>query len=136
MDRTSLTSKFRRGALEFRPLPRKRGRLKVTPVAASRLRWYHTPPCPNNPKNRKKPAHPSALGWKSWPRVPPQSRATPRQICRKTARSYERYGFEPGWKRADGIHRRSRQILLPDQNRPNEAFSPFQDDDEQWISLR
>ena len=35
----------------------------------------------------------------------------------------------------DGIHRRARQAL-PDRDRPNEGVFSFQDDDEQWISLR
>jgi len=48
---------------------------------------------------------------------------------------YERYGFEPletsGLEYADAIGK-----FLPDQDRPNEGVFSFQDDDEQWLSLR
>src|SRR5919204_1352471 len=48
---------------------------------------------------------------------------------------YERYGFEPGetpaLEYADALGK-----FLPDQDRPNEGVFSFQDDDEQWLSLR
>ncbi|MET0968640.1 MAG: histidine--tRNA ligase [Tardiphaga sp.] len=48
---------------------------------------------------------------------------------------YERYGFEPvetpTMEFTDALGK-----FLPDQDRPNEGVFSFQDDDEQWISLR
>jgi histidyl-tRNA synthetase len=48
---------------------------------------------------------------------------------------YERYGFEPVETPAieftDALGK-----FLPDQDRPNEGVFSFQDDDEQWLSLR
>src|SRR5215470_2092533 len=48
---------------------------------------------------------------------------------------YERYGFEPletpGIEYTDALGK-----FLPDQDRPNEGVFSFQDDDEQWLSLR
>jgi histidyl-tRNA synthetase len=48
---------------------------------------------------------------------------------------FERYGFEPvetpAMEFTDALGK-----FLPDQDRPNEGVFSFQDDDEQWISLR
>jgi histidyl-tRNA synthetase len=48
---------------------------------------------------------------------------------------YERYGFEPvetpAMEYTDALGK-----FLPDQDRPNEGVFSFQDDDEQWLSLR
>jgi len=48
---------------------------------------------------------------------------------------YELYGFEaletPAIEYADALGK-----FLPDQDRPNEGVFSFQDDDEQWLSLR
>jgi histidyl-tRNA synthetase len=48
---------------------------------------------------------------------------------------YERYGFEPVetpmFEYTDALGK-----FLPDQDRPNEGVFSFQDDDEQWLSLR
>jgi len=48
---------------------------------------------------------------------------------------YERYGFEPvetpAMEFTDALGK-----FLPDQDRPNEGVFSFQDDDEQWLSLR
>ena len=48
---------------------------------------------------------------------------------------YERYGFDPvetpAIEYTDALGK-----FLPDQDRPNEGVFSFQDDDEQWISLR
>jgi histidyl-tRNA synthetase len=48
---------------------------------------------------------------------------------------FEQYGFEPGETPAieytDALGK-----FLPDQDRPNEGVFSFQDDDEQWLSLR
>jgi histidyl-tRNA synthetase len=48
---------------------------------------------------------------------------------------YERYGFEPldtpAFEYTDALGK-----FLPDTDRPNEGVFSFQDDDEQWVSLR
>jgi len=48
---------------------------------------------------------------------------------------FERYGFEPvetpAIEHTDALGK-----FLPDQDRPNEGVFSFQDDDEQWLSLR
>jgi histidyl-tRNA synthetase len=61
-------------------------------------------------------------------------RATERMLATiKTV--YERYGFEPVEtpliEYTDALGK-----FLPDQDRPNEGVFSFQDDDEQWLSLR
>src|SRR6187401_830684 len=67
-------------------------------------------------------------------RGPAEIAATRRML--ETIRTvYERYGFEPGETPAveytDALGK-----FLPDQDRPNEGVFSFQDDDEQWLSLR
>ena len=61
-------------------------------------------------------------------------RATERMMAR-IRRVYERYGFEPVEtpliEYTDALGK-----FLPDQDRPNEGVFSFQDDDEQWLSLR
>ncbi|WP_298256076.1 histidine--tRNA ligase [Bradyrhizobium sp.] len=58
-----------------------------------------------------------------------------RQMVEKIRAVYERYGFEPvetpAFEYTDALGK-----FLPDQDRPNEGVFSFQDDDEQWISLR
>jgi len=58
-----------------------------------------------------------------------------RQMVEKIRAVYERYGFEPvetpAMEYTDALGK-----FLPDQDRPNEGVFSFQDDDEQWISLR
>jgi histidyl-tRNA synthetase len=58
-----------------------------------------------------------------------------RQMVEKIRAVYERYGFEPvetpAFEYTDVLGK-----FLPDQDRPNEGVFSFQDDDEQWISLR
>src|SRR5499433_4252506 len=48
---------------------------------------------------------------------------------------FERYGFEPvetpAIEYSDALGK-----FLPDQDRPNEGVFSFQDDDDQWLSLR
>jgi histidyl-tRNA synthetase len=60
--------------------------------------------------------------------------ATRRMIDRIRA-VFERYGFEPvetpAIEYTDSLGK-----FLPDQDRPNEGVFSFQDDDEQWLSLR
>jgi histidyl-tRNA synthetase len=67
-------------------------------------------------------------------RGPAEIAATRRML--ETIRTvYERYGFEPVETPAieftDALGK-----FLPDQDRPNEGVFSFQDDDEQWLSLR
>src|ERR1700735_1980695 len=58
-----------------------------------------------------------------------------RQMVEKIREVYELYGFEPvetpAMEFTDALGK-----FLPDQDRPNEGVFSFQDDDEQWISLR
>lgn len=65
----------------------------------------------------------------------PAELAATRQMVEKIRAVYERYGFEPvetpAMEYTDALGK-----FLPDQDRPNEGVFSFQDDDEQWISLR
>jgi histidyl-tRNA synthetase len=67
-------------------------------------------------------------------RDPAAIRAT-REMVEKIRAIYELYGFEPvetpAMEYTDALGK-----FLPDQDRPNEGVFSFQDDDEQWISLR
>ena len=65
----------------------------------------------------------------------PAEIAATRAMIEKIREVYERYGFEPvetpAMEFTDALGK-----FLPDQDRPNEGVFSFQDDDEQWISLR
>jgi histidyl-tRNA synthetase len=67
-------------------------------------------------------------------RGPAEIAATRRMIA-KIREVFERYGFEPvetpAFEYTDALGK-----FLPDQDRPNEGVFSFQDDDEQWLSLR
>jgi histidyl-tRNA synthetase len=67
-------------------------------------------------------------------RAPAAIKAT-REMVEKIRAVYERYGFEPvetpAFEYTDALGK-----FLPDQDRPNEGVFSFQDDDEQWLSLR
>ncbi len=67
-------------------------------------------------------------------RTPSEIAAT-RAMVETIRTVYERYGFEPvetpTMEYTDALGK-----FLPDQDRPNEGVFSFQDDDEQWISLR
>src|SRR5262245_57159745 len=56
-------------------------------------------------------------------------------MLEKIREVYERYGFEPletpAIEYTDALGK-----FLPDQDRPNEGVFSFQDEDEQWLSLR
>ncbi|MGV8995378.1 MAG: histidine--tRNA ligase [Parvibaculaceae bacterium] len=64
----------------------------------------------------------------------PQVRAEAQMLGRIRA-VYEAYGFDPletsAFEYADALGK-----FLPDEDRPNEGVFSFQDDDEQWLSLR
>src|ERR1041385_2198594 len=61
--------------------------------------------------------------------------AATRRMTEKIREVFERYGFEPvetpALEYTDALGK-----FLPDQDRPNEGVFSFQDDDEQWLSLR
>jgi histidyl-tRNA synthetase len=61
--------------------------------------------------------------------------AATRRMLETIRAVYERYGFEPletpAIEYTDALGK-----FLPDQDRPNEGVFSFQDDDEQWLSLR
>src|SRR5438477_11161824 len=67
-------------------------------------------------------------------RAPGEIAVTRRMLDRIRA-VFERYGFEPletpAIEYTDALGK-----FLPDQDRPNEGVFSFQDDDEQWLSLR
>jgi histidyl-tRNA synthetase len=65
----------------------------------------------------------------------PAEIAATRAMVEKIRVAFERYGFEPvetpAIEYTDALGK-----FLPDQDRPNEGVFSFQDDDEQWLSLR
>ena len=67
-------------------------------------------------------------------RAPAEIAAT-RRMLETIRKVFERYGFEPvetpAIEYTDALGK-----FLPDQDRPNEGVFSFQDDDEQWMSLR
>ena len=80
--------------------------------------------------NKLKPRLPRGLADRS-----PGEIAATRQMIEKIRAVYELYGFEsvetPAIEYTDTLGK-----FLPDQDRPNEGVFSFQDDDEQWLSLR
>src|SRR6202451_1216497 len=83
----------------------------------------------------KKPQKLKARLPRGWPPRRAADPAAPRAMVEKIREVYERYGFEPvetpAMEYTDALGK-----FLPDQDRPNEGVFSFQDDDEQWISLR
>src|ERR1700716_3340227 len=65
----------------------------------------------------------------------PAEIAATRRMLDTIREVYELYGFEPletpAFEYTDALGK-----FLPDQDRPNEGVFSFQDDDEQWLSLR
>jgi histidyl-tRNA synthetase len=65
----------------------------------------------------------------------PAEIAATRTMVETIRQVYERYGFEPvetpAIEYTDALGK-----FLPDQDRPNEGVFSFQDDDDQWLSLR
>jgi histidyl-tRNA synthetase len=65
----------------------------------------------------------------------PAEIAATRRMLDDIRKVYEHYGFEPvetpAIEYTDALGK-----FLPDQDRPNEGVFSFQDDDEQWLSLR
>src|SRR3979411_1004162 len=91
-----------------------------------------TPPMAEKPKKPQKLRARLPRGLAD--RGPAEIAAT-RAMVEKIREVYERYGFEPvetpAMEYTDALGK-----FLPDQDRPNEGVFSFQDDDEQWISLR
>lgn len=86
-------------------------------------------------EKKKKPQKLKARLARGFPdRSPGDIRAT-EEMMAKIKRVYERFGFEPietpFVEYTDALGK-----FLPDQDRPNEGVFSFQDDDEQWLSLR
>jgi histidyl-tRNA synthetase len=80
--------------------------------------------------NRLKARLPRGLGDRGATEI-----AATRRMVEQIRAVYERYGFEPvetpAFEYTDALGK-----FLPDQDRPNEGVFSFQDDDEQWLSLR
>ncbi len=80
--------------------------------------------------NRPKARLPRGLADRS-----PVEIAATRKMLAQIRAVFERYGFEPletpAIEYTDALGK-----FLPDQDRPNEGVFSFQDDDEQWLSLR
>jgi histidyl-tRNA synthetase len=101
-------------------------------VAALRVGWYQRTTMADKPKKPQKLRARLPRGLAD--RGPAEIAATRRML--DTIREvFERYGFEPvetpAMEFTDALGK-----FLPDQDRPNEGVFSFQDDDEQWISLR
>jgi histidyl-tRNA synthetase len=103
-------------------------------LARFRPGWYH-PAMQEKSDKPKKPQKlrarlPRGLGDRG-----PAEIAATRRMTETIREVYERYGFEPvetpAMEFTDALGK-----FLPDQDRPNEGVFSFQDDDEQWISLR
>src|ERR1700732_2015759 len=95
-------------------------------------RLVPTPPMPEKPKKPQKLRARLPRGLAD--RGPAEIAAT-RAMVEKIREVYERYGFEPGGTPGFG-YTNALGKFLQDQHRPNEGVFSFQDDDEQWISLR
>ncbi len=84
----------------------------------------------NEKANKLKARLPRGLGDRG-----PAEIAATRRMLETIRKVYERYGFEPvetpQIEYTDALGK-----FLPDQDRPNEGVFSFQDDDEQWLSLR
>jgi histidyl-tRNA synthetase len=87
-------------------------------------------PNKTNKTNKLKARLPRGLGDRG-----PAEIAATRRMLETIRQVYERYGFEPvetpAIEYTDALGK-----FLPDQDRPNEGVFSFQDDDEQWLSLR
>ena len=83
----------------------------------------------------KKPNRPKARLAKGFCDVGPEEIRGLKRMLRTIEDVYESYGFEPVEQPmieyTDALGK-----FLPDQDRPNEGVFSFQDDDDQWLSLR
>jgi histidyl-tRNA synthetase len=84
----------------------------------------------NDKQNKLKARLPRGLADRG-----PAEIAATRRMLETIRKVFERYGFEPvetpQIEYTDALGK-----FLPDQDRPNEGVFSFQDDDEQWLSLR
>jgi len=84
----------------------------------------------NDKQNKLKARLPRGLADRG-----PAEIAATRRMLETIRKVYERYGFAahetPQFEYTDALGK-----FLPDQDRPNEGVFSFQDDDEQWLSLR
>jgi histidyl-tRNA synthetase len=89
----------------------------------------------NEPKNEQKNNRPKARLPRGLADRGPAEIAATRAMIETIRKVYELYGFEPvetpAFEYTDALGK-----FLPDQDRPNEGVFSFQDDDEQWLSLR
>jgi histidyl-tRNA synthetase len=83
-----------------------------------------------NKPSKLKPKLPRGLADRG-----PAELSAARAMLEKIRAVFERYGFEavetPAIEYTDALGK-----FLPDEDRPNEGVFSFQDDDEQWLSLR
>ena len=88
-----------------------------------------------DPKSGKKPKKLKARLPRGLADRGPAEIAATRHMVEAIRVVFERYGFEPletpAIEYTDALGK-----FLPDQDRPNEGVFSFQDDDEQWLSLR
>jgi histidyl-tRNA synthetase len=86
-------------------------------------------------KKQKKPQKLKARLARGFPDRPASDIRATDQMMARIKLVYERFGFEPVEtpfvEYTDALGK-----FLPDQDRPNEGVFSFQDDDEQWLSLR
>ncbi|HWK95081.1 MAG TPA: histidine--tRNA ligase [Pseudolabrys sp.] len=89
----------------------------------------------SDPKSGKKPQKLKARMPRGLADRGPAEIAATRAMVDTIRTTFERYGFDPvetpTFEYTDALGK-----FLPDQDRPNEGVFSFQDDDEQWISLR
>jgi histidyl-tRNA synthetase len=113
------------------------GTAAIRMLAARRRHCYHPGHCNPSPTEA-----PMAKPHKLKARLPrgladrgPAEIAATRAMVETIRATFERYGFEPvetpAIEYTDALGK-----FLPDQDRPNEGVFSFQDDDEQWLSLR
>ncbi len=89
----------------------------------------------DNPSKSGKSSKPKARLPRGLADRGPAEIAATRRMLDTIRGVYELYGFEPvetpAFEYTDALGK-----FLPDQDRPNEGVFSFQDDDEQWLSLR
>jgi histidyl-tRNA synthetase len=85
--------------------------------------------------NMMKQARPKARVAKGFRDIPADEIRGVRAMLATIQRVYESYGFEPV-EQPFVEYTEALGKFLPDQDRPNAGVFSFQDDDEQWLSLR
>lgn len=86
-------------------------------------------------KKQKKPMRPKARRPRGFEDKPGDLLRAERELIARACAVYEAHGFEPldtpALEFADALGK-----FLPDADRPNEGVFAFQDDDDQWLSMR